>query len=184
MTDIKPAPGVLLIAAPMLADPNFHRSVVLICEHTPDGSFGLIINRLLEATPADVIQGVSSYDGALLLGGPVQTDTLHFLHTYHEVEGATPVLDGVSWGGSFDDIQQIVGTMDAGPNELRFFLGYAGWGADQLEAEIAEGGWIMAHAHADDVFSSEPENVWRHVLRRMGGEYAILANFPDDPRHN
>src|SRR5690625_6384019 len=79
MTDIRPEPGVLLVAAPMLADPNFHRSVVLICEHTPDGSFGLIINRLLEATPADVINGMATYDGALLLGGPVQTDTLHFL---------------------------------------------------------------------------------------------------------
>lgn len=184
MTDIQPEPGVLLVAAPMLADPNFHRSVVLICEHTPDGSFGLIINRLLEATPADVINGMATYDGALLLGGPVQTDTLHFLHTFHDVEGASPVLDGVSWGGSFEDIQEIVQATDSGPHELRFFLGYAGWGAGQLDAEIAEGGWIMTQAVAGDVFSLDPERVWRQVLRRMGGDYAILANFPGDPRLN
>src|SRR5690625_7517848 len=104
MTDIRPEPGVLLVAAPMLADPSFHRSVVLICEHTPDGSFGLIINRLLEATPADVINGMATYDGALLLGGPVQTDTLHFLNSFHHVDGSTSVLVGVSSRGCFDAI--------------------------------------------------------------------------------
>lgn len=185
MSDVELAPGILLIAPPALEDPNFRRSIVLICEHSEDGSFGLVINRLLDAEPSDVLEGVDNYAGNLSLGGPVQTDTLHYLHRHEEyVSDAIPIIDGVLWGGSFDAIKTLIESYQSSPQTLRFFLGYAGWGAGQLQEEIEQGGWIRTTANVEDVFTDDPDALWRNVLRRMGGEFAVLANFPEDPRMN
>jgi putative transcriptional regulator len=185
MNEIDLQSGLLLIAPPALTDPNFHRAVVLLCEHTDEGSFGLVINRVLDARPADIVDGMDAYRGHLMLGGPVQTDTLHYLHRHGAtISDAMPVINGVVWGGDFDMIKAIIDSHVASANDLRFFLGYAGWTADQLKDEIDQGGWIVTPAEPDDVFASDVSTLWRTVLRRMGGEYAILANFPDDPRMN
>ena len=158
---------------------------MLLCDHTEEGSFGLVINRVLDAELSDVLEGVDNYEGPLALGGPVQTDTLHYLHRHvDDVSDAIPVMDGVHWGGSFDAIRELIDSFRSSPQTLRFFLGYAGWGVGQLEAEIEEGGWIVTRAEVDDVFAEEPTELWRNVLRRMGGDYALLANFPEDPRMN
>jgi len=177
-------PGVLLIAHPMLGDPNFRRTVVLICEHSPEGSFGLILNRPLDVELGEIVEGLAGHD-LLSLGGPVQQDTLHFLHRHDDVlEGAIPVMDGVHWGGDFEMVKTLVWAEQATRRDLRFFLGYAGWSSGQLEDEVEEGGWFLAPATDDLIFQEDPHRLWRTVLRRMGGEYALLANFPDDPRMN
>src|SRR5690554_3948561 len=107
-------PGTLLIAPPALVDPNFRRAIVLLCEHSPDGSFGLVINRMLDVEPADVLKGVENYPGRIALGGPVQTDTLHYLHRHADTIGdAIRVMDDVSWGGSFDLVKEIIQADDA-----------------------------------------------------------------------
>jgi putative transcriptional regulator len=183
-SDLKPVPGVLLIAPPMLRDRNFWRSVVLLCEHGPDGSFGLILNRPLTLALNEVLSDLEG-ENMISLGGPVQQNTLHFLHRHGDlVAEAIPIIDGVHWGGDFDAIKTLVQTEVASPQDLRFFLGYAGWSPGQLEEEIGAGGWFIAYADDVYVFPEDPENLWRTVLRRMGGEYALLANFPDDPRMN
>ena len=183
-SDIPLAPGVLLIAPPMMADPNFRRAVVLLCEHGPDGSFGLILNRPLTLQLGEVLDEFYS-DAPLSLGGPVQQDTLHFLHRHGDLIGdAVPVLDGVHWGGDFEAVKTLVQTEVATPNDLRFFIGYAGWSPGQLGEEVEQDGWFLAHADDVLVFDDEPETLWRTVMRRMGGEYALLSTFPDDPRMN
>lgn len=185
MPDLDLRPGTLLVAPPSLLEPNFRRSVVLLCDHNAEGSFGLVINRPLDAALSDVIDGFDEYDGILSLGGPVQTDTLHYLHRHPlEISDAIPVLDGVLWGGRFESIRDLIHSADSSPRTLRFFLGYAGWGSGQLEAEVDQGGWVITEARSNDVFSEAPDALWRNVLRRMGGEYAILSNFPEDPRMN
>lgn len=184
MTEIELRSGLLLIAPPALTDPNFHRAVVLLCEHTEEGSFGLVLNRLLDARPADLVEGMDAYTGRLGLGGPVQTDTLHYLHRHGEtVTDAQPIIDGVLWGGDFEMIRAMIDAYQTSTGDLRFFLGYAGWSPGQLLDEVEQGGWIVTQAEPDDIFD-ESDALWRQILRRMGGEYAILANFPDDPRMN
>ncbi len=183
-SDITPEPGVLLIAPPMMRDPNFWRSVVLLCEHGPEGSFGLILNRPLTLALSEVMNDLEG-ENMISLGGPVQQNTLHFLHRHGDlVSEAIPIIDGVHWGGDFDAIKTIVQTEMASPQDLRFFLGYAGWSSGQLDEEIGVGGWFLARAADVLVFPDDPKNLWPAVLRRMGGEYALLANFPDDPRMN
>jgi len=182
---VSPAPGVLLLAHPMLTDPNFRRAVVLLCEHSAEGSFGLILNKPLALELGEVVEGVAS-DVQVSLGGPVQPNTLHYLHRHQDVlTDATPVTEHVAWGGDFDLVKALVLSEEASPQTLRFFLGYSGWASRQLEEEIEEGGWILTELRDVDLsFPENPEQLWRTVLRRMGGEYAYLANFPDDPRMN
>ncbi len=185
MSDIDLKPGTLLIAAPTLVDPNFRRAIILLCDHNSDGSFGLVINRRLDATLSDVVEDFDDFDGPLSVGGPVQTDTLHYLHqALGDVPDAVHIMDNVHWGGSFESVRVMMKESASVSQNLRFFLGYAGWGPGQLAAEIDQGGWVLTEGRAEDVFSDDLDSLWRTVLRRMGGEYAILANFPEDPRMN
>ena len=181
----KPAPGQLLVAPPELEDPNFRRTVVFLCEHDGEGSFGLILNRTLSLKLDDVLDDVQVSAAPLSLGGPVQPNTLHFLHRFgSDVPDTVQVLDDVGWGGNFEAIRARVQTGETSPDHVRFFLGYAGWAGGQLEYEIEQGGWIQARATTSAIFSDEPTRLWRAVLRQMGGDYAVLANYPDDPRMN
>ena len=192
--DLDLAPGVLLVAEPTLGDPNFRRSVVLLCEHNEMGSFGLALGRPLdeqELTLSDVLDlgdptvQVRAEDFELTLGGPVQPETLHYLHRHPEaVPDATEVTEGVWWGGDFEDVKRLLAGGGGDPQRLRFLLGYAGWGAGQLRAELDQGGWILAEATPSLVFPESLDAFWRQIMRRMGGEYALLSNFPDDPRMN
>lgn len=185
LSDMAPAAGVLLIAPPMMQDPNFRRTVVLLCEHGVDGSFGLILNRSITLNLTDVVEGMELYDGPLCMGGPVQPNTLHVLHRYGASVGESiEILDRIYWGGDFESIQKKVENEITSSEEIRFFLGYAGWNPGQLDAEIEQDGWIVAPADTAVIFPDDPETLWANTLRRMGGEYALLANFPDDPRLN
>ena len=185
LSDIPPSAGVLLIAPPMMQDPNFRRTVILLCEHGVDGSFGLILNRSISMHLADVVEDMHDYAGPLSVGGPVQPNTLHVLHQYgNRVGEAIEVQQNLFWGGDFDEIQKIVQSEETSFQDIRFFLGYAGWSPGQLDAEIEQDGWIVTPAENSFVFNVEPEALWKKILRTMGGEYALLSNFPDDPRMN
>ncbi len=185
LTDHPPAPGTLLVAPPMMRDPHFRRAVVLLCEHADGGSFGLILNRPLDLHPREVIEGFYAYDDPLSLGGPVQRDTLHYLHRHGPaVPGSVDLGDGVRWGGDFEAVQALVRKGATNQQELRFFVGYAGWSPGQLDEENDADGWIVAPARADLVFSTDPATLWRRVMLHLGGEFALLARFPEDPRVN
>lgn len=185
LSDIPPAAGVLLIAPPMMQDPNFRRTVILLCEHGMEGSFGLILNRSISMHLADVVEDMSDYEGPLSVGGPVQPNTLHVLHRFGgRVGEAIEVQQDLFWGGDFDEIQKIVQSGEISSQDIRFFLGYAGWSPGQLDAEIEQDGWILTPVVNSYVFEVDPEDLWKKILRTMGGEYALLSNFPDDPRMN
>lgn len=179
-----PAPGSLLVAEPPMADPNFRRTVILLCEHTLEGSFGLVLNRPTGLRLSQAASEALPFDADLWMGGPVQPDTLHYLHPHGELLGALPVHDGVFWGGAFADLQAGVasGWLDA--DRFRFFLGYSGWGAGQLDGEVEDGAWIVLDGAPEVVFAESGDALWRQVLRRLGGEYALLSTFPDDPQMN
>jgi putative transcriptional regulator len=180
-----PAPGSILVAEPPMADPNFRRAVVLVCEHTTEGSFGLVLNRPSGLTLAEAAAETLPFDAELWLGGPVQTDTLHYLHPFGDsVESALPVLDGVFWGGAFDELRDAIEQGRVLSEEVRFFVGYSGWGPGQLDVEVDEGAWIVLDGDRDVVFAESDDALWRSLLRQMGGEYALLSTFPDDPSMN
>lgn len=177
--------GALLVAPPMQWDPHFHRAVVLLCDHTDAGSFGLILNRSLDVVMRQVIEELPALDEEIGWGGPVQPETLHFLHRVPEhIPGGIEVRSDVYWGGDFEAVIAGVRSGILDMDDIRFFLGYAGWSPGQLAQEVGSRGWVLAEATPDTVFDTAETAVWGQTLRSMGGTFAILANFPDHPSLN
>jgi len=171
--------GCLLVASPLLADPNFARAVVLVITHDADGTFGLVLNRPLDSRLVEVLPDVDprAADIPVLQGGPVQTDVLQFVT--RDTEAGRVVLQGVSVGASLPELIEA----RAGALRARAFLGYAGWGAGQLERETADGSWIVAPARACHVFEVSAEHLWSAVLRELGGRYtwmSLQGGCPED----
>ena len=176
--------GQLLIAGPALLDPNFHRTVVLVCEHDDNGAMGLVLNR---PSPIPADQAIPELSGAipatetLWMGGPVQTTSVVVLADFSDAEVQALRVQGdvgiVLPEADLDEVGNAV-------RRARAFLGYAGWGPGQLDAEVDRDDWIVAAFDPADAFTDAPERLWSRVLVRMGGEYALLATMPPDPTLN
>jgi len=177
--------GTLLISAPVQMDNHFRRAVVLVCEHSASGSFGLILNRSLALVMEQIFEDLPGYDEEIGFGGPVQPETLHFLHRIPDaIPGGQRVHPGVFWGGDFEQVKEGIQTGIISPDDIRFFLGYSGWSPGQLAGEVEEGGWILANSAEETVFDTAEKVVWSHVLRQLGGSYVVLANYPEYPSLN
>jgi putative transcriptional regulator len=182
----KPQNGSILISEPYLGDPNFERTVVLICSHSEDeGTFGLVLNRMSNLKLSDVIDVYSdSFEAELGIGGPVQYNTLHYVHRLTELSQAVKLGEDVYWGGDFEMLRTMIGSGLVSPSEIRFFLGYSGWTPGQLQEEIDKNVWIVNNNAANKLFNLEADSLWRSILREMGGKYKVLSNYPVDPRLN
>jgi putative transcriptional regulator len=182
---INPASGTLLIADPFLKDPNFMRSVVLICQHEGEGTFGFVMNRLFDNSLQDLITAAEGLDIPVFYGGPVQTDTIHFLHQYPaKIEGSQKVMEGVYWGGSFETAIDLLRNGEISADKIRFFLGYSGWGEGQLDSEMKEKTWLTVSATRKIIFHPFVDHIWKDSLKLMGGDYQMLINYPIDPQLN
>ncbi|HEY8938260.1 MAG TPA: YqgE/AlgH family protein [Cyclobacteriaceae bacterium] len=182
---IKPDKGRLLISEPFLPDPNFERTVVLLCDHNEEGSFGFVLNKPSILKVSEVMEEALNLDEVVYVGGPVQQDTLHFIHRNTGVENATEILEGINWGGSFDSLVLLMQTHQISQANIRFFLGYSGWGPGQLEKELEEDSWIVCDYVNDKfLFETEPTLMWKKALESMGGRFSVYSNYPTDPRLN
>jgi putative transcriptional regulator len=183
MTDI--APGTLLISDPFLKDPNFMRTVVFLCEHRQEGSFGFVLNKTFDQELGDLIKNAEGIRFPVYEGGPVQKDTLHFLHQCPDlVTGGVEVIDGIFWGGDFEDVLSLLKENKIGKNDIRFFLGYSGWSEGQLSGELEEKSWITREAKKSFVFNMNTQQIWKTALKDLGGEYSQMINYPIDPQLN
>ncbi len=182
---IEPSPGILLIADPFLKDPNFMRTVVFLTEHREDGTIGFVVNRQYENTLDELLPEVEGYKLPVYYGGPVQMNTIHFLHRYpEEIPGGVEVMKGVYWGGDFDQMISMINNGNVAPERIRFYIGYSGWGTGQLDMEMKEKTWLTVEATRRLIFHENAEEIWKDALKHMGGEYEMLSNFPIDPQLN
>lgn len=182
---IEPAAGVLLIADPFLKDPNFMRTVVLLTEHQDEGTVGFVLNRQYENTLDELIPDVEGFTLPVYYGGPVQMNTIHFLHCQPElVPGGVEVMPGIFWGGDFETVLQHLKDGSLEHNDIRFFIGYSGWGSGQLAGEMGEKTWLTVEATQDLIFHPNAEEIWKDALKHKGGEYEMMINFPIDPQLN
>ncbi|RSK39538.1 YqgE/AlgH family protein [Hymenobacter perfusus] len=183
-------PGSLLISQPFLGDPNFERTVVLLCSHSEEeGSFGLVLNRPATLRLGDVLElpGGETLPAThipLGIGGPVQPDTLHYLHQQPDLPQASHLGDQVYWGGSFSQLLEQLISGQAAPDDVRLYVGYSGWTAGQLAEEVRENVWIVHPNAAAKVFTLTTDAFWQSILREKGGRYRMLSNYPTDPRLN
>lgn len=179
--------GRLLVATPLLGDPNFSRTVILVLQHDDDGAMGVVVNRASAVPVGEVLPAwspLTSEPPVLFQGGPVALDSALGI-------GRVAIVDAEPIG--WRRLQGSVGLVDLDtPTELltdvfsslRIFAGYAGWGQGQLEGEIAEGAWYVLDAEDDDAFVGAPTDLWRSILRRQGGAIALVSTYPDDPALN
>ncbi len=182
---IQPNTGILLIAEPFLKDPNFMRTVVLLCEHQDEGSFGFVLNRNFNHTLDELVPDLTGLRLPVYYGGPVQMDTLHFLHQYPEkIPGSYEIADGVFWGGDFEIAIGLLRDGDIDINRIRFYIGYSGWSSGQLNDELKEKSWLTAAATRKLIFNVKLEEIWKESLRHLGGDYEMMVNFPTDPQLN
>lgn len=182
---LRPEKGRILISEPFLSDPYFKRTVILLCEHNQEGSFGFVLNRYLDMGITRIMKEFPDVETKVGVGGPVQNQNLFFLHTLgDQLEGSKEVLDGVFMGGNFDILKLMIESGQIDEKEVRFFVGYAGWSADQLDQELKEKSWIVAPARKTSIMSTTTDSLWGDSLKSLGRKYAHLANFPENPRYN
>lgn len=183
---VKPEAGKVLISDPFLPDANFNRTVILLLEHNDMGTFGLVLNQKLNSALSDVLEDLpAGKQLPLYKGGPVQLDTLHYIHHAPSIlSGAKEVIPDLFWGGDFDMVKMQVALGLAHNENFRFFLGYSGWGEGQLEDEISEGSWVVSEIGIADIFKLNHAELWKKCMLRLGGEYAMLANAPANPHWN
>jgi putative transcriptional regulator len=173
--------GQLLLASAGLLDPNFHRTVVLIAEHSEEGAMGIVLNRpgdvsVGEATPP--LEPLVKPGEPVFVGGPVEPQSVVVLAEFDDpAEAAALVLEDIGFLASETEVEPAT-------RRARVFAGYAGWAAGQLEAELAESSWIIEPALPEDVFAEAGEDLWSAVLRRKGGPFGVLSLMPPDPSLN
>ena len=168
--------GRLLIASPSMPD-YFHRTVILVVEHSDQGAFGLVLNRPSETTVGDASPELAELigdDHLIHVGGPVQPNAVTAVGEHPDPGDATKLIVGAVGMVDLDDPPELL--------RLRVFAGYAGWGAGQLDDELEQEAWILDDARADDPFGDG--DLWAEVLRRKGGEFTLLARMPSDPSVN
>ncbi|MFT7592039.1 MAG: putative transcriptional regulator [bacterium] len=179
--------GKILISDPFLQDPNFARTIVLLTQHNEEGSFGFVLNNAVDLSIDVALQDDKLPKYSLYQGGPVEIQTLHFLHSLGTIiEPSQEVLSGVWWGADFDKALDILRKSPDMISSFVFFMGYSGWAAGQLEEELQEEAWIVSDIGSKMVFNQQidAEELWKKAMRNLGGKYAVLAESPTDPSLN
>jgi putative transcriptional regulator len=182
-------PGSLLAAAPDMLDPNFMHTVVLMCRHAEDGAYGLVINRPASVT-LDVLAPthpvLKTQRFPIFAGGPVGLDTLQFVHRAEKrIPGGVELSEGLFLGGDIDALATFLSKEKSRARaKVRLLVGYSGWGAGQLETELASGSWLPAPVKNDWIFGGDSQATWRNVLRSLGKEASGWVDLPPDPSWN
>jgi putative transcriptional regulator len=180
-----PAKGKFLISEPFMEDNFFKRSVVFLCDHNEDGSFGFVLNNILSINMKDVMEGFEECEFEVGFGGPVNSSNLYYIHTLgHLLEDSICIQEGLYTGGNFEKLQNLINTGLVGQNQVRFFLGYSGWTAGQLDQEIKDSAWIVTNSAQENIINSKDKELWKNLLNEMGGKFKAIANFPEDPSLN
>lgn len=186
LSQIAPSAGKLLISEPFLMDPNFRRSVVLLTQHHEEGTIGFILNHPSALLLKDLIPELENANFPVYIGGPVATDTVHFVHRcYDRLNDGEEIAKDIYWGGNFEALRVLIDTQSIDQSEIKFFIGYSGWGDEQLRNELVENTWIVSDQYDPDVvFSDDEEKVWRDVIVNLGPKYAHISKFPINPNLN
>ncbi|MEG0455893.1 MAG: YqgE/AlgH family protein [Bacteroides sp.] len=183
--NVLPSQGKILISEPFLCDVTFRRSVVLLVDHTNEGTMGLIINKELPLSLNHLINEFKYIDTIpLFKGGPICTDTLFYLHTLPDIPEAFQVNQELYINGSFDAIKRYILQGNPVEGKIRFFLGYSGWQYEQLEREITENSWMISKEKASYLLTEESKDMWRKSLEKLGSKYEAWSRFPQVPSLN
>lgn len=183
--DVLPSRGKILISEPFLRDATFGRSVILLIDHSNEGTMGLVINKKLPLLVNDIITEFKYLDEIpLYKGGPVATDTLFYLHTLAEIPGAISISKGLYLNGDFNEIKKYILQGNQVNERIRFFLGYSGWEGEQLSNEIRENTWLVSEEEKSYLMKNGTKDMWKQALEKLGSKYETWSRFPQVPTLN
>jgi len=177
--------GSLLIAEPnIFTENNFSRSVILLMEHNQSGSVGFILNKKLEYSTKELLPDLK-YKFPIYNGGPVEKKNLYFIHNKPKlIKNSFEIKNGIYWGGDFDFVTELLINKKIKSSDIRFFLGYSGWEANQLSEELSDdSSWLVAENRYSNILTTN-SSIWKNKLMEFGGEYQIWANAPKNPSLN
>lgn len=181
----EPQKGKALVSEPFLLDNYFKRSIVIITEHNESGTVGFVLNKPVDVKINEVVENFPDIDAEVALGGPVSTNTLHYLHTLGDIiPNSVPVIGNICWGGDFEVVERLITSGNISAEQIRFFLGYSGWSPNQLENELAENAWIVCDISPEEIMMPMNKHYWTKKLRGMGQKYEMWSNFPENPEMN
>ena len=182
----EPQVGSILLSEPFLDDPYFGRKAVLLCEHNDEGSFGFVLNNFVQIDLEDILDDMPQIKSKISVGGPVNNSNLYYLHNQGDLPDAVPVVHGIYMGGSFEALKARMASGLVEPVGVRFFIGYAGWSAKQLEEEIASKSWFVTRANFGQIMSTttDEDSFWKELIRGMGDGFDHVADAPIDPSLN
>lgn len=178
--------GHLLVAEPsIIGDLSFNRSVILLADHNDEGSVGFIINKPLKYTINDLVPDVEA-NFKIYNGGPVEQDNLYFIHNIPDlITDSVEISNGIYWGGDFELTKTLINEGKIKKDNIRFFLGYTGWAAQQLESEMQSNSWIIAeNLYQNKIIGKSSTDFWKEKILELGGDYIIWSNAPENPLLN
>ena len=184
--DTIPGKGKILVSEPFLADAYFKRSIVLLAEYSSEGALGFVLNKPVNMTVDKLVKNFPKNNISVSLGGPVSTNTLHYIHTLGDMlPESKHIFSDIYWGGNFESLKKLIEQGYATGNTVRFFIGYSGWNAGQLERELSENSWVIARINSSRIMTAHNQGTWKNVLRDMGKKkYRLWADFPENPGLN
>ncbi len=186
MVDLKPKKGKLLIAEPALTgDVSFNRSVVLLAEHSQEGSVGFILNKPLEYNITDLVTEID-IPFQVYNGGPVEQDNLYFIHKVpHLIDNSVEISNGIYWGGDFEKTIALINQKLISEEDIRFFLGYSGWSSLQLDQELSSKSWVVVrNDYESSLIQKSSAAFWKEKMIELGGNYLLWSNAPENPSLN
>jgi putative transcriptional regulator len=185
VTVLKPTKGRLLISVPFMNDFYFGRSVVLLTEHNEEGSIGFILNKPLDTKVDSAINDFPDFNSKLYMGGPVEKTSLFYIHTLGSlVKDSIEISKGLFWGGNFDTIKKLIETGVMSEDDIRFFVGYSGWGKNQLDKELSEKSWLVSETNVPEIMSMNPDSFWKDNIKATDKQLGVWADYPVNPSLN
>lgn len=183
---IVPAQGKILISEPFLCDHIFGRSVILLVDHTKEGTMGLVLNKPLPLFLNDILQDFNYQENIpIYKDGPLSTDTLFYLHTLEGITDSLPISNGLYLNGDFNAIKEYILQGNPIKGKIRFFLGYSGWEYEQLHRELEENTWLVSTESKDTIMDENAgTELWKNSLGRLGSKYELWSRFPQIPALN
>ena len=181
-----PEIGKILISDPFLDEDYFRRSVILLCDHNEDGTFGFVLNNYLELGMHEIDEDFPDVHSKISVGGPVDTESIFFIHAFGDaIEGSYEIKKGIYFGGNYDQLAELIRQNPQNNKLVRFFLGYSGWGKNQLAEELKKNSWIVAdNISVNDILDTNKPQFWNYCMEKQGEKFKTISKFPINPNNN
>jgi putative transcriptional regulator len=182
----KAVQGCVLLSDPFTQDPYFSRSAILLCRHNKKETFGFVLTNYIEIDLHKLDENLPEIITKISFGGPVEKDNLFYIHTFgKEIEGAEQIIDTLYFGGDYEMLFELIKADPKRINEVRFFIGYAGWDFDQLNNEMKDHSWIaVTNITEKEILSTSSDHFWKDCMTKQGIKFEMISNFPLNPNEN